>query len=519
MTVRMTRNTSRELSERVEIDFHKRPNRFRRRVWWSAFWLSVACLLWLGYAGARGDHFIYEGGDLAHAHRIFENDCAKCHTTWAPVERALSFDFSDRVYSVDNAACLACHPGAEHHQNQIPGHAEISCAHCHIEHQGQQQELKRSPDHVCLECHTDLKSHTQGDSSFVGTLSGFGTAGGHPEFALSRAAFSSGGSIEGVGAAHGILKLLEYVDSEGWRDRARIRFNHAAHLKAEPGPDGQTLFRIVARGQQLDGFPIPETAVSATEVCQVCHKSDAAGRYMQPISFEQHCRACHPLLFDNRKFPGEQVPHERADVVRGFLTEKYTLAALADPDSVETESPARPIPGRRTRTTLAKDQVEWLAEQLKSAEAESLAHTHVLFGAEAKGGCAYCHLDQSGQPPQEWSTITPPAIPNRWQPHAIFSHKSHQMMNCVECHSGVAESRNTGDVLMPEVELCRKCHSPEPAQPGQDFPARLLGAGTDCVECHLYHDHEKDNFVGGLNPLLHVTGLKPDATSTGESSN
>jgi hypothetical protein len=518
MAVRMTRNTSRELSERVEIEFHKRPNRFRRRVWWGAFWLSAACLLGLVYAGARGDHFIYEGGELAHAHRIFENDCAKCHTTWAPVERALSLDFSDRVYSVENSACLACHPGAEHHQNQIPAHAEISCAHCHIEHQGN-HDLKRSPDRVCLECHQDLKSHTKGSISFAGSIARFDAPDGHPEFAVRRALASQSSSIEGVGAEHGILKLLEFVDAEGWRDRGKIRFNHSAHLKTETGPDGQRLFRVVARGQNLTDFGIPATAASASEVCQVCHKPDSQGRYMQPIVFEQHCQACHPLLFDNQKFPGGQVPHEKPDVVRGFLTEKYTLAALADPDSVDSPSPARPIPGRRTRATLSKGQAEWLAEQLKQAEEQSLAHTHVLFGAEARGGCAYCHVDQNGQLPQRWEAITPPSIPDRWQPHAVFSHKSHRMMNCVECHDGVTDSRSTGDVLLPGVELCRKCHSSEPAQPGPDFPARLLGAGTDCVECHLYHDHEKDNFVGGLNPLLQASGSKPDATSARESSN
>ena len=515
MTVR---NTSREYSERVEIEFHKRPNRFRRGVWWSALLLAVLCLLWLGYAGASGDHFIYEGGDLAHAHRIFENDCAKCHTTWAPVERALSFDFSDRVYSVENDACLACHPGSEHHQNQIPGHADISCAHCHIEHQGD-HDLKRSPDRVCLECHADLKSHTQGDGSFAGALAEFGTPDGHPEFAVMRALSSTSESLDGIGDKHAVLKLLEFVESEGWQDRAKIRFNHAAHLKAETSDDGQTLFRIVARGQQLSDFGIPDAALSATEVCQVCHKSDAEGRYMEPIVFEQHCKACHPLLFDNRQFPGDQVPHDSPDVVRGFLTEKYTLAALANPDAVADTSPARPIPGRRSRPTLSKDQAEWLAEKLKVAEAETLAHTHVLFGAEAKGGCAYCHVDQNGEAPTNWTSITSPAIPDRWQPHAIFSHKSHQMMNCIECHGGVTESKSTGDVLMPGVELCRKCHSANPAQPGDDYPARLLGAGTDCVECHLYHDHEKDNFVGGLNPLLHVTDANPNATSTGESSN
>ena len=64
--------TSRQLSERVEIESHKRPNRFRRRTWWAAFWLSAACVAWLAYEGAHGEYHIFEGGDVAHVHRMFE---------------------------------------------------------------------------------------------------------------------------------------------------------------------------------------------------------------------------------------------------------------------------------------------------------------------------------------------------------------------------------------------------------------------------------------------------------------
>lgn len=517
MTVRTTRNSSRELSERVEIDFQKRPNRFRQRVWWSAFGLGMACLAWLGYAGARGNHLIYEGGSLSHAHRLFENDCARCHTTWAPVERALQVDFTDRVYSVPNEACLSCHPGSEHHRNQIPAHTEISCAHCHIEHQGE-RELKRTADRVCLECHAELKSHTAGEGSFADALSTFGSRDGHPEFAIQRLLNSDREQTAGIGDRHGVLQRLEFQAGTGWRDRARIRFNHAAHLQTVPGENGRPVFRMAVRGPQLEGGSEATGSVSGTAVCRVCHQTDTTGRYMLPIQFEQHCRSCHPLLFDNQRYPGEQVPHQTPEVVRGFLTEKYTLAALNAPGATGGGQPARPIPGRAARPPLSKDQTEWLAEQLRAAESESLAHTHVLFGAEAKGGCAYCHLDEAGNTPDTWTRITPPRIPDRWQPHAVFSHQSHQLMSCTECHEGAAESRSTGDVLLPGVDLCRKCHSPDPAQPGQDSPARLQGAGTDCVECHLYHDHGKDNFTGQMNSLLRLSEANRDATSPAESS-
>ena len=92
--------SSRELSERVEIDFQKRPNKFRRRVWWVSLWLGIACLLWVGFEAASGEYRLYEGGQLAGPHRFFENDCAKCHTTWAPLERVVRLDFGTSVSSV-----------------------------------------------------------------------------------------------------------------------------------------------------------------------------------------------------------------------------------------------------------------------------------------------------------------------------------------------------------------------------------------------------------------------------------
>lgn len=98
--------------------------------------------------------------------------------------------------------------------------------------------------------------------------------------------------------------------------------------------------------------------------------------------------------------------------------------------------------------------------------------------------------------------IRRPRLPNRWFPHSEFDHDAHRMMTCVECHSGdgttgggpdIYASRSTGDVLMPQMQLCRKCHVQEPL-----IGAQLESAGGDCLECHIYHqrqfesDHSRD---------------------------
>lgn len=507
--------TSRELSERVEIESQKRPNVFRRRTWWAAFWLSAACIVWLAYKGARGEYHIFEGGDVANVHRLFENDCAKCHTTWAPVERVMNLDFSHTVYAVEKSACLACHPGSVHHKNQIPAHEDISCAECHIEHKGN-RSLVKVVDNVCVRCHRDLKT-SDGKHSFVTSVTEFGRdepTQGHPEFAFARLLESKSPETLGIGPEHSVLKLLRFDETAGRQDRSRIRFNHSAHLKSERDESGKLVYGIIGQDQRLS----QQRFTDLSQTCNACHEMDSAGRYMQPIRFEQHCSQCHPLLFDNKDFPGQQVPHERSEVVRGFLTDKYTLAAVRDPDSVDDSPPTRSIPGRRSRPLLSKDQAQRLAEQIRSAEIETLRHTHVLFGPEAKGGCAYCHTVRNEDEPGAWA-IVPPNIPDRWLPHSVFRHKAHQMMNCVECHGAVGESKDTGDVMLPKMELCRRCHSRRPEQPPAGEPSRHFGAGSDCVECHIYHDHGEDRFVGTLNSLLGPSKANTDAILKDRNTN
>ena len=109
---------------------------------------------------------------------------------------------------------------------------------------------------------------------------------------------------------------------------------------------------------------------------------------------------------------------------------------------------------------------------------------------------------------------------------------SHQLLNCAECHGladrdenarhsdlpqpSVFHSKLTGDVLLPGVNLCRKCHSPNPEQPPSGAAARHFGARDGCVECHNYHDHKLDNFVGKMNPLLDPSSVKLDAILKGQ---
>src|SRR5205823_1554907 len=99
-----------------------------------------------------------------------------------------------------------------------------------------------------------------------------------------------------------------------WQDAARVQFNHAKHLVAKYDENGKLIARVRDQhGQMID----------LSQNCQACHQPDGEHRYMLPITYETHCRNCHPLTFDIERFPGRVAPHQEPALVRGFLTDLY----------------------------------------------------------------------------------------------------------------------------------------------------------------------------------------------------
>lgn len=483
--------SSRELSERVEIDFPRRSRRrLRRRLAWVALLAVFATAAWIGSEWRSGQHRVFAAGGVSTAHRMIENDCGACHTTWAPLERLGNWVDPGSIRSIDNSKCLACHDRALHHRNQVPGHGHdgLSCADCHREHR-HHERLARVEDRQCKRCHSDLKTTSGSTSTFVHSLTTFDADGQHPhpEFALKRLLLESAAGSR-PGPEHGVWKVGDAGEAResgsGFRDRARLRFNHSAHLKVEKDSKGE----LVVGLRNSDG-----RTVDFSKNCNSCHEPDESGGYMRPVQFESHCRACHPLLFDNRNEPGHQVPHVTADLVRGWLTERYTLGALEQAGSrspgpgtdVTGRDSRRPFPGPAERRTLDPAMARDVLGRVKEAEAVVQQHVHTLFGHEAKGGCRYCHeVTDAGS---IWR-VEPPEIPDRWMIHSRFRHGSHRQMRCEECHGDVASSRRTSDVLMPAIATCRGCHSPRPT--AKRFARAAWGARSDCVECHVYHGRD-----------------------------
>lgn len=497
------------LADRVEIGFHRRPNRFRRRTWLASAVLCAGCVAWVALAVVRGEHAHFAAGPVSTAHRMIENDCARCHDRWGPLYRLVSP--GAEVSSISNDKCIQCHDGAAHQT----GLAQHSCAECHKEHQGNTQ-LADMADALCVQCHANLERHAaevtvrHRDKPFNARITSFEPgSGGHPEFELTLLLKEPRPPQNRPLDANTLVAWFLREDDvrapgcpekavERWQDRAQIRFNHEKHMALHMQYDVAGRLEEVPRDRQ-------HGLVEISQQCGFCHQVDSSGRYMQSIRYDRLCVNCHPLRFDDRNFPGETIPHRDPKIVRGFLIERYARQAAErlPAASKEQEFPDLPFAPR-----LPMDVMKQVREQAQNAEAalsvplvpERIEHS-VL---QAAGGCRYCHSVTTSAAGDEW-TVEPPNIPDRWWRHSAFRHDSHRMADCRTCHKGAAESCSTGDVLIPGIDLCRQCHSKRPGDESmrESSDARMQGARSSCVECHTYHQssaaHQKRS--GGATPM------------------
>lgn len=434
-----------------------------RRWRWRAGLLAITAALALPAWGALTHHeAIYQAAPLSEAHQLIANDCRRCHTTtWEPALRLARLD--DRQVSVADASCTVCHAGLPHHSNQLPG--DTQCAHCHGEHRGRNQ-LARTADIRCTQCHASLQTTNGPSMDFAQAISGFSV---HPQFAVKRSL--AGGA---PGAEHHIHKVAELSQGK-WRDRATLRFNHKKHA----GPDG--LLRLDGTRQALR--------------CEDCHQLNRDSGYMLPISHERHCAACHSnqLHFDEARFATTKATHGAVANVGAELLERYASLAGRQPELAQDQPRSaneREAPGRQPK--LSQSVWTWANERVDAALDQLLNRSSL--------GCRYCHMDvrSESDDPNNW-TVGDPRIPSRWLGHSVFRHDRHQLLACTECHEEAVTSSQTADILLPGIELCRRCHGSE--QKGG-------GARSDCVECHVYHRGERATVDGPLS--LDLLLIRPD---------
>jgi predicted CXXCH cytochrome family protein len=459
---------------------------------------AVPLAVW-GLAWLRGGEFGAAAASPAPVHSVhaaWENQCSTCHAGTLEPTGSTNALRSWGIAGSGDHLCQGCHAGPPHHQ-AVPAHEMLSCAECHRDHKGRDASLIRVADSVCVRCHADLPAHTNmaaaGTSphvSFASSVTRFGS-GSHPEFKID----------DGPG------KRVTLAEA---RDPGRLRFNHRLHLsrglKHHTGDTRAWLLRDVAandreryRAEQAADQRGDANAVQLT--CASCHRLDArdvpqestsrgaSGSYMLTPTYATDCGGCHPLSFDGA-FPSVEVPHhlQPADV-RQFLWGTYAEKLVKGSDHKQPTK-GIPLPGKtlRDKEDAARKQIDTLVEAT-----ESFLYQHNVAKAErylysGKTTCGLCHeLLILGVDGEAVRTVWPPRVPEVWLPHARFSHLAHRAVDCRGCHEGADTSEASKDVLIPNMNVCVKCHAP--AQ-GSGL-TRTGGVRFDCVECHRYHDGDR----------------------------
>ena len=175
---------------------------------------------------------------------------------------------------------------------------------------------------------------------------------------------------------------------------------------------------------------------------------------MAPVVYENHCAAA------TRPVRGE-CPEQFA---RHGITLQETLydlrqlymseAAKGDPELLRQFVPPRPMPGQsslRTKPTISQ-----------AVDIQVLDAARLLFGAavdlkvlreqklpQGRRGCVECHnLKPADVPIANLSSLAALEIERRcmtpvWQRHALFNHRYHRALNCVECHARPRHQKRT----------------------------------------------------------------------------
>ena len=209
---------------------------------------------------------------------------------------------------------------------------------------------------------------------------------------------------------------------------------------------------------------------------------------MLPIVYEQHCQACHPLTFEQSEGTdgGSQatvVPHrQQPGQIHRFLEAFYFERLLKEkPDLLQQPFP--PLPGKPVQPA-QRVLADVLSDRVQRAEKQ------IYLGKKVCGECHYSTPAPEQTQPDRLKDlkIEPTQAPEVWFEKANFTHTPHRLLDCLACHPGADKRQDlerpaVGDLvqrmLLPGIENCLNCHSPNSAGGG---------AGQDCVECHRYHD-------------------------------
>lgn len=450
--------TTKKLAQRIDLNYFKRPTRFKSAKLWLGLLVPALALAWLAWRGFARDSRVYSSGRMSQAHAVLERQCFACH-----VQKAGQFSSK----ATDNA-CLACHDGPEHHETEVQATVP-HCATCHMEHRGR-VNISATSNRNCAGCHQELKV-SSGTLRYAAHISDFGD--GHPEFAALR---------------------------DSAKDPGTIALNHALHMKPiRRGPNGPLVQLECSDCHRPSVTKVEWTYgdsryisanVSYVDADEFVPAKSAGLRrrrslngreYMSPVKFATACAGCHLLTFDKRFDEG--VPHDKPEIVHAYLVKRFQEYIAQHPAELRvTRERAHDLTGKPLSSEVrVLTPAQWVTERTSDAEELCWRKT-----------CKQCHILQAKE-----GAALPFVLPARttveWLPHARFDHDAHRGFACSGCHPRALTSTQTSDVLVPGIANCKSCHAA-----GEDH------AESRCFECHTYHDWSKRKEV---KPQFTLPGL------------
>ncbi|MFN4329734.1 MAG: hypothetical protein ACK4FF_12750 [Limnobacter sp.] len=391
-------------------------------------------------------------GPLASAHSALESDCQACH--------------QGGFTRVADTSCTACHSNMGLHVTEQTqkdsSFTEGRCASCHHDHKGREslaEQNRHFAGQACSDCHSQIKDIAP--KSLTLPVSDF-SDDKHPSFRLTVAK-----GPHGTDQAPQLTRI-RMAKNTVIQEANTLKFPHDVHLDRR-GIEGPTKKVVMA--------------------CGDCHQPADTPSGFKPITMEQQCQSCHKLNFEPA-LPDRQAPHGPVDAVLSTIDEFYSYLALNPQERQRVNAQRAVLRNRPGEKTPNRSTLQAIGN---SPSAMAALATTELF---ENTGCAVCHtvkrqtapstLKTSGRNLPQYS-IAPVTNTHAWMPMATFNHKAHEFERCDSCHKA-QHSKESSDVLMPDLASCQTCHSGRQAE--------FSKVQSDCGLCHNYHLHPKGP-VGG----------------------
>jgi hypothetical protein len=541
--------TQKQVARRINIFYFRDSSAMRNARRALIVLCTLAAIAWIGIAAARSQGkksnwldpvsltALHNPGHLARPHARFENDCRQCHT--GACDSAGHY-----LLKVTDDACLQCHDGAIHRDNQkkAPKDGEVSrdnlvlaisdehhpggarsagCVECHTEHRGD-AALLGIADNNCVVCHRDLSKAAADASKF-------------PESARVTTAFELDAHPRFGRALMHDKKIV---------DPTKVKFNHKFHYPKlkEAGIDDAAATCVFCHSSgtenkvalRTDPAPTRKAPPYDTGKVMTAARNGDSG-YMMPVSYAADCAECHAMNVGDLKISHIKLADAAKQLATLSQAKLSELAVMSDDDRKAALAPSAAAAesssgsGRRGRGKPAaeaapapaaapmspnawlKKNLDWVQTTAQWIDGSDLsddtktalktmttddnpptgALMDVFLAYAMDTACAKCHdVSMTKADDGTWNIDTVPtgitSTPRHWFAASRFDHRPHRDMACVDCHAGALQSGTddpTNSAAHPSSETSTADFL-SPDLDGTYMGDKKLDAKNTCIHCH-----------------------------------